>query len=75
MYLCSKRPKGQVGTFFRLVEAHVSRDTLFLGGDFNCIDSLESDKAGGDSLAGDKGSVELKDERLCGFFVSATSLG
>ena len=34
---------------------------LFLGGDFNCIDSLELDKAGGDYLAGDKGSVELKD--------------
>ena len=28
---------------------------LLLGGDFNCIDSLELDKAGGDSLAGDKG--------------------
>ena len=26
---------------------------LFLGADFNCIDSLESDEAGGDSLAGD----------------------
>ena len=34
---------------------------LFLGGDFNCIDSLELDKAGGDYLTGDKGSVELKD--------------
>ena len=34
---------------------------LFLGGDFNCIDSPELDKAGGDSLSGDKGSVELKD--------------
>ena len=34
---------------------------MFLGGDFNCIDSLELDKAGGDYLAGDKGSVELKD--------------
>ena len=34
---------------------------LFLGGDFNCIESLELDKAGGDALAGDKGSVELKD--------------
>ena len=34
---------------------------LFLGGDFNCIDSLELDKAGDDSLAGDKGFVELKD--------------
>ena len=34
---------------------------LFIGGDFNCIDSLELDKAGGDYLAGDKGSVELKD--------------
>ena len=34
---------------------------LFPGGDFNCIESLELDKAGGDALAGDKGSVELKD--------------
>ena len=33
---------------------------LFLGGDFNCIESLELDKAGGDALAGDKGSVKLK---------------
>ena len=31
------------------------------GGDFNCIDSLELDIAGGNSQAGDKGSVELKD--------------
>ena len=34
---------------------------MFLGGDFNCIDSLELDRAGGDYLAGDKRSVELKD--------------
>ena len=34
---------------------------LFLGDDFNCIDNLELDKAEGDYLAGDKGSVELKD--------------
>ena len=34
---------------------------LFLGADFNCIESLELDKAGDDALAGDKGSVELKD--------------
>ena len=33
---------------------------LFLGGDFNCIDSLELDRAGGDNRAGDMGSVELK---------------
>ena len=33
---------------------------LFLGDDFNCIDSLELDKAGGDYRAGDKRSVELK---------------
>ena len=31
------------------------------GGDFNCIDSLELDKARGDAQAGDKGSVELRD--------------
>ena len=34
---------------------------LFLGGDFNCIDSLELDTACGYYRAGDKGSVELKD--------------
>ena len=34
---------------------------LFMRGDFNCIDSLQLDKAGGDALAGDKGSVELRD--------------
>ena len=34
---------------------------LFLGGDFNGIDSPELDKAGGASLFGDKRSVELKD--------------
>ena len=34
---------------------------MFFGDDFNCIDSPELDKAGGDSLFGDKGSVELKD--------------
>ena len=44
------------------METHVPRDTFVSGGDdFNCIESLELDKAGGDSLAGDKGSVELKD--------------
>ena len=32
-----------------------------MGGDFNCIDSLKLDKAGGDAQAGDKGSAELKD--------------
>ena len=34
---------------------------MFLRSDFNCIDSPELDKAGSDSLFGDKGSVELKD--------------
>ena len=34
---------------------------LFLGGDFNCIESLVLDRAGGEYRAGDKGSVELKD--------------
>ena len=43
------------------METHVPGIPLFLGGDFNCIGSLELDKAGGDVLAGDKGSVELKD--------------
>ena len=32
-----------------------------MGGDFNYIESLELDKAGGDAQAGDTGSVELKD--------------
>ena len=41
---------------------------LLLGGDFNCIDSLELDKAGGDYLDGDTGSVDLKDFAV--FFVS-----
>ena len=39
-----------------------------MGGDFNCIENLELDKAGGDALAGDKGSAELKD------FVNSLSL-
>ena len=33
---------------------------LFLGGEFNCIENLQLDKAGDDALAGDKVSVELK---------------
>ena len=72
MYLCSERPKGQVGIFSGLWRHTFPRIPLFLGGDFNCIDSLELDKAGGDYLAGDKGSVELKDFAdslfLCDFF-------
>ena len=44
------------------METCIPRDTsVFGGGDFNCIDSLELDKAGGDALAGDKDSVELRD--------------
>ena len=39
-----------------------------MGGDFNCIENLELDKARGDALAGDKGSAELKD------FVDSVSL-
>ena len=66
--LCSKRPKGQVGIFSGLLRHTFLGIPLFLGGDFNCIDSLELDKAGGDFLAGDKGSVELKD------FVDSLSL-
>ena len=34
---------------------------LFLGGGFNCIESLEVDRAGGEYRAEDNGSVELKD--------------
>ena len=45
---------------------------MFLGGYFNCIKSLELDRAGGEYRAGDKGSVELKDFAnslsLCGVF-------
>ena len=61
MCLCSKRPKGKVGIFLGLWRHTFPGIPLFLGGDFHCINSLELDKAGGDSLAGDKGSVELKD--------------
>ena len=61
MYLCSKRPKGQVGFFSGLSRHTFPGIPLFLGSDFNCIDSLELDKAAGDSLFGDKGPVELKD--------------
>ena len=54
-------PRGR-SEFFSDLWRHVFPGIpLFLGGDFNCIESLELDKAGGDALAGDKGSVELKD--------------
>ena len=52
-------PRGKAEFFFRLLEIHVFRVTSVLGGEFNCIDNLELDKVGGDSLAGDKGSVEF----------------
>ena len=61
MYLCSKRPKGQIGIFSGLWKHTFPVIPLFLGDDFNCIDSPELDKSGGDSLFGDNGSVELKD--------------
>ena len=54
-------PRGRSEFFSDLWRHAFPRIPLFLGGDFNCIESLELDKAGGDALAGDKGSVELKD--------------
>ena len=54
-------PRGRSEFFSDLWRQAFPGIPLFLGGDFNCIESLESDKAGGDALAGDKGSVELKD--------------
>ena len=53
-------PRGRSEFFLDLWRHTFLGIPLFLGGDFNCIDSLELDKAGGDYLAGDKGSVELK---------------
>ena len=54
-------PRGRSEFFSDLWRLAFPGIPLFLGGDFNCIESLELDKAGGDALAGDKGSVELKD--------------
>ena len=54
-------PRGRSEFFSDLWRHALPRIPLFLGGDFNCIESLELDKAGGDAFAGDKGSVELKD--------------
>ena len=54
-------PRGRSEFFSGLWRYTFPGIPLFLGGDFNCIDSLELDKAGGDYQAGDKGSVELKD--------------
>ena len=54
-------PRGRSEFFSDLRRYTFPGMPLFLGGDFSCIDSLELDKDGGDYLAGDKGSVELKD--------------
>ena len=54
-------PRGRSEFFSDLWRHTFPGIPLFLGGDFHCIESLELDKAGGDALAGDKGSVELKD--------------
>ena len=54
-------PRGRSEFFSDLWRHAYPGIPLFLGGDFSCIESLELDKAGGDDLAGDKGSVELKD--------------
>ena len=59
---------GQIGVFSDLWRHTFPGIPLFLEGDFNCIENLELDKAGGDALAGDKGSAELKD------FVDSVSL-
>ena len=61
-------PRGRSEFFSSLWRHTFPGIPLFLGGDFNYIDSLELDKAGGDYLDGDKGSVELKD------FVDSLSL-
>ena len=55
-------PRGRSKFFSGLWRHKFPRIPLFLGSDFNCIDSPGLDKAGGgDSLFGDKGSVKLKD--------------
>ena len=61
MYLCPNDPRFRSKFFSGLWRHTFPGIPLFLGGDFNCIDNLELDKTGGDYLAGDKGSVELKD--------------
>ena len=54
-------PRGRSEFFSGLWRHSFPRIPLFLGDDFNCIDSLELDKSGGDYLTGDKRSIELKD--------------
>ena len=54
-------PRGRSEFFSDLWRHTFLGIPLFLGGDFNCIESLELDRAGGEYRAGDKGSVELKD--------------
>ena len=54
-------PRGRSEFFSDLWRHAFPGIPMLLGGDFNCIESLELDKAGGDASAGDKGSVELKD--------------
>ena len=61
-------PRGRSEFFSDLWRRAFPGIPLFLGGDFNCIENLELDKAGGDALAGDKGSAELK------HFVDSVSL-
>ena len=53
-------PRGRSELFSDLWRCTFPGIPLFLGGDFNCIESLELDRAGGDYWAGNKGSVELK---------------
>ena len=61
-------PRGK-SKFFSDLRRHTFHGIpLLLGSDFNCIEYLELDKAGGDAQASDKGSVQLKD------FVDSVSL-
>ena len=61
-------PRGRSEFFSDLWRDTFPGIPLFLGSDFNCIENLELDKAGGDAQAGDKGSAEFKD------FVDSMSL-
>ena len=67
-------PRGRLEFFSDLWRHAFPGIPLFLGGHFNCIESLKLDKAGGDALAGDKGSVELKDfadsVSICDVFIT-----
>ena len=61
-------PRGRSEFFSDLWKHTFLGIPLFLGGDLNCVENLELDKARGDAQAGNKGSVELRD------FVDSVSL-